>query len=73
MSLRNGDEMFSPEQRRELLRLANRDRLDREQVADLIQYAELIYSMPEGLRNGQPYPEPPELYTIWKESFDEPT
>lgn len=63
--------MLSPSIRRDLIRLANRDRLDAQNVSDLLSYAELIYSMPAILRDGEPYPEPSELYALWKDSFDE--
>lgn len=63
--------MCSDSYRRELLRVANRDRRDAQDVSDLLSYAELIYSMPATLRDGEPYPEPSELYDLWKESFDE--
>ena len=60
---------MSPEQRRELIKLANRDRLRADYIQELLNYAELIYSAPVIIRGGEPHPEPEELFALWKESF----
>lgn len=51
--------MSSAEVRRELIRLANRNRLNGDQVADILALAEFYV--------GQ---EPHEIYQAWKDSFD---
>ena len=59
--------MSSPEQRRELIRLGNRDRLRSDHIQELLDYAELVYSTPAIIRDGEPYPD--EIFALWKESF----
>jgi hypothetical protein len=58
----------SPEFNRELIRLANRDRLDAGNVIDLLIFAD--FSM---ARTGMRYDliEPHDIYSLWKGSLDE--
>lgn len=61
--------MLSPEVRRELIRLANRDRRTVEDIESLLEYAQFTMEMNGLSQDDQTVVG--SLFEIWKESFDE--
>ncbi len=60
--------MLSPEFKRELIRLANRDRQNHEGVIDLFMTAEMVYAQ---VRTDDRHLVTPQvIFDTWKDSFD---
>ncbi len=60
--------MLSPEFKRELIRLANRDRQDHEGVIDLFMTGEMVYAQVRG--SDRDLVTPNVVFDTWKDSFD---